>query len=853
MLYIEKENKKFLWDSTRQMWIEASENINDVDNDNKITNMSDIFVDFEDVHIEGDKNNRYKFKHNTTISSFQYTVVESKTDTLGGKYPFIRRNGDTCYRQFPITGMITHFNENDYPDEYMAENIKKTASNADGGVPLEDYFNKRIKERVSNNDKDLKTKYDNYYYKDSYLNGYTDYLLEREYRDDVIDYLYKNRVRLFRSPTEGNILVKLMNITLTPNEQINRRVYSMQCTAFEVDAFSIDNCIKYGIWDNEQDIMETKEKSTKTVYKVGQLQYDEPKSIDAQKIVIETNFYNDIEKDLQKRVERFISLDKVVELKANYYSNASYFGKTSNLNSNSQVTLLAPMSSELVSGINVEDATNNNFYEGRFYDPDVWSLPFSSNVTEALGFTNSKLRRWSELAYIFVRTILGEEADLDNFSLWSESKKNLLKENIKNIINNYNHNNLSFFLDIDNNFLYQNNTTNNRKELKKQFGLLISYILLYCITKGKELVTLFATYDISDPFLSFIKQYCPELKSNIDRVGGPPTDYANKILNVCINKKDYEKPFTGYKNAATELTINEQNLCCIEFFFGLALTIALDCNVGFGRRATSDDYISIGEQSQDEKGYIIDLATKDTGITNLQSTPILLAGHYMTVNGNAIIVPPQVSYELIDDGTEITSLSNYRLKDEPLKCLIDYVAQCTVFSSDYSSRVRQGSYQYYRVGQIRVNSSDEIIEKIKNKYNKTISQTKGNSEITVLGVPYVSIEAEPYTMALVRDSSDEKAYLHIINDTGILTLYDTGTFIESIAIYPRKNMASINENPQLAEAIGGTVESLNETLETFLGQENIIVDRNEIVYSDNHIFSDTLINYICLIRETRYL
>ena len=53
---------------------------------------------------DGDK--MLKLRYNPEISSFKTTILEQKTDTLGSKYPFIRRNGNMYYRSFPITGTI---------------------------------------------------------------------------------------------------------------------------------------------------------------------------------------------------------------------------------------------------------------------------------------------------------------------------------------------------------------------------------------------------------------------------------------------------------------------------------------------------------------------------------------------------------------------------------------------------------------------------------------------------------------------------------------------------------------------------------------------------------------------------
>ena len=108
--------------------------------------------------------------------------------------------------------------------------------------------------------------------------GINDELLEKKYRDYVISFLYKNAVRLFKSPTEGNVLVKLMNISLTPKQELNRIVYDFTATAFEIDEFTIENCIKYGI--HTKNTFENRgEQHTYTDNKIGQLLINETGSV----------------------------------------------------------------------------------------------------------------------------------------------------------------------------------------------------------------------------------------------------------------------------------------------------------------------------------------------------------------------------------------------------------------------------------------------------------------------------------------------------------------------------------------------------------------------------------------------
>jgi hypothetical protein len=54
-----------------------------------------------------DGERQLKIKFNPKVTSFKNTLLESKMDTLGGKYPFFFRNGNVSYKEFPISGLIS--------------------------------------------------------------------------------------------------------------------------------------------------------------------------------------------------------------------------------------------------------------------------------------------------------------------------------------------------------------------------------------------------------------------------------------------------------------------------------------------------------------------------------------------------------------------------------------------------------------------------------------------------------------------------------------------------------------------------------------------------------------------------
>jgi hypothetical protein len=157
-----------------------------------------------------------KIKYDPSISSYKQSVTESKTDTLGSVYPFIRRNGNTNYKQFSISGLISHYSDE---DSLMATEEEMYGSS------LTNYQN-------FNEENFIKQK---------------DFIKEKKFRDKVIDFLYDGEPKLYKSLTEGNILVKLMDISFTPNQTLGRMVYSFSCTAYEVAAPTQENFIEYGI------------------------------------------------------------------------------------------------------------------------------------------------------------------------------------------------------------------------------------------------------------------------------------------------------------------------------------------------------------------------------------------------------------------------------------------------------------------------------------------------------------------------------------------------------------------------------------------------------------------------------
>jgi hypothetical protein len=156
-------------------------------------------------------------KFNPSISTFKRNVSDNIVTTLGSQYPYITRNSATDYRSFSLSGTIAY--EMDSEHQFTSRSsIYGDWINVYGSYLVNHYFNQR-----------------------------NDRITQRKFREMVLDYFYDDSPKLFRSTPEGNILVRLTDVTLTPKQEIGRMVYDFSCTATEIGDCSVQNFKLYNI------------------------------------------------------------------------------------------------------------------------------------------------------------------------------------------------------------------------------------------------------------------------------------------------------------------------------------------------------------------------------------------------------------------------------------------------------------------------------------------------------------------------------------------------------------------------------------------------------------------------------
>lgn len=256
-----------------------------------------IMADFEDMFLwDGVK--QLKIRFNPKVPSFKINRLESRINTIGSQYPFFFRNGVVKYREFPIGGLISYLADNN--EEFLNHeedlNIiladdarrKQTPIRKDIYHPIEITEEEYVPNQyyyISSNEYKLATFPSIHYYRKGtvfYIRemSYTDnsyetaqtldslgynMRAERRFKMKLLEWLGNGKIKMFKSPAEGNFLVRLMNVSLSPEDRIGRMLHSFSATAYEVEELTYNNLVDLSLINiNEQ----TEQKFKMTTIKI---------------------------------------------------------------------------------------------------------------------------------------------------------------------------------------------------------------------------------------------------------------------------------------------------------------------------------------------------------------------------------------------------------------------------------------------------------------------------------------------------------------------------------------------------------------------------------------------------------
>lgn len=205
-----------------------------------------------------DGERQLKIKYNPKVSTFKNTLLEQKQDTIGGTYPFFFRNGTVKYKEIPISGLISyHLDDN----EFFTSKEELGLNNLDTN-------------RIRTMDKGTSLA-------NQPTTSLVDYNItaERLFKLLVLEWLNNGKPKFFRSPTEGNYIVRLMNVSLSPQDTLGRMLHTFTATGYEclpntLDSLKENSLVNFKPPKKEEDLVWYGPVSIKTnEEKVKNIQY----------------------------------------------------------------------------------------------------------------------------------------------------------------------------------------------------------------------------------------------------------------------------------------------------------------------------------------------------------------------------------------------------------------------------------------------------------------------------------------------------------------------------------------------------------------------------------------------------
>lgn len=236
------------------------------------------------------RNHQLRLQGNVNITAFKRNTQDQFQTTLGSQFPFYQRSAKTNYRTFTLSGLVTanhdptgsflrNDNENGlwWDDDngsrlvILNKDLYSIKQFSISRARMRDFLQKNDKLAALdevNRDEIFETEdFDQDYYGGQFgpMTVFDDYLhrniirsgstektdeniyFERKFRDFVMLWLADGKPKLFRSETEGNMIVMISGASFTPQDKSNRMVYNLSCTVTEIAEYNLENLINYNL------------------------------------------------------------------------------------------------------------------------------------------------------------------------------------------------------------------------------------------------------------------------------------------------------------------------------------------------------------------------------------------------------------------------------------------------------------------------------------------------------------------------------------------------------------------------------------------------------------------------------
>ena len=194
-----------------------------------ITTFYDSVATFGGFWLLGEKDMQFSFIYDGKIGTMVKHKPEDFVETISGKFPYAVRSSELDYFTFPFSGKLTY--HQDVHNLFTAKNYTTTMS-PDPTIPINYVELKYGDEMRLNANNDLEEMQDGM-------------VMQRAWRNKILKWLTDGGLKVLKSESQGNILVKISDVKVTPIESLYGLIADFECTMTQMGVVDEKTLQKY--------------------------------------------------------------------------------------------------------------------------------------------------------------------------------------------------------------------------------------------------------------------------------------------------------------------------------------------------------------------------------------------------------------------------------------------------------------------------------------------------------------------------------------------------------------------------------------------------------------------------------
>lgn len=200
-----------------------------------ITIFYDTVSTFEGFWLLGEDDMQFSFIYNGKIGEIKHNKPIDIIETISGQYPYFVGASDLNYRTFQFSGTLTYHQD---VHKLLTSDTYSAAISPDPTIPISYVELKYGDEMLLNYKNDLEEMQDGM-------------VMQRVWRDKILKWLNDGKPKILKSEAQGDMLVMIRDVQVTPIESLFGLVSDFQCQMTEIGHVDEKTLQKYKLRKSE--------------------------------------------------------------------------------------------------------------------------------------------------------------------------------------------------------------------------------------------------------------------------------------------------------------------------------------------------------------------------------------------------------------------------------------------------------------------------------------------------------------------------------------------------------------------------------------------------------------------------